>query len=112
MSTRNWRTFCRSRRGVRRRHERSLVDDVQERFAAGETLEVGEEPVHHTIHPADRVPGHVGRDHDSLHVPEGVLRRQRLLLEHVERRARHVPGAQSLEQRLLVDQGPRPMFTT
>ena len=53
----------------------------------------------------DRYAGDVRRENQIGHVPEqsGAFRAERFLLEHVERRAAEPSGAQSVDERLLLD---------
>jgi hypothetical protein len=44
--------------------------------------------------------------------PERMLRRQRFLAEHIERRMRHLPRIQRGQQRVVVDQRPAPGLMT
>ncbi len=56
------------------RDERSVtllfVDDVPERFALDEALEVGKEELHRFFIPGGRVVGAVGREEHVIEVPE------------------------------------------
>ena len=73
------------------RHEpESLVDDVLQVLAASEPFEILHEQFSQPCAPAERVSTHVGRHHEVLGGPHRAVLRHRLLLEHVERRARDI----------------------
>src|SRR5205814_3760132 len=82
-----------------------LVDQVEQRLPVAEAAQVLQEDGHGGGLPARGVVGGVRREEHALHAPEGMVRRQRLLLEHVEGGAAKPALIERGQQRRLVHDG-------
>jgi hypothetical protein len=82
-----------------------LVDDVAERPAGDEALDVVAEQLQAPLSDSVGLPGHVGRDHDVGHRPERVAVRQRLGIGDIEAGPRQLARSQGGHERLRVHDG-------